>query len=62
MVDDFESNLDHMKEAGMARTLILIDQPWNRARSDYQIGKNRFKSLGQFVEKLLGHEIVAQLA
>ena len=62
MVDDFESNLDHMKEAGMARTLILIDQPWNKARSDYQFGKNRFKSLGQFVEKLLAHEIVAQMA
>lgn len=62
IVDDFDSNLDHMKEDGMARESILIDQPWNRTRADYQFGKNRFKSLGQFVEKLLEHENVAQLA
>jgi len=62
MVDDFDSNLDHMRDAKMARDLILIDQPWNRTRTDYHAGKNRYKSLGQYVDRLLEHENVAQMA
>lgn len=62
MVDDFPANLDHMGQAGMAKHLVLIDQPWNRDRIDYKNGNNRFSSLGQYVETLLGLEMSVQFA
>ncbi|MBD8089297.1 hypothetical protein IFT48_04820 [Pseudomonas fluorescens] len=62
VVDDFDENLDHMREAGMAKELILIDQPWNRARKDFETGHNRYASLGKFVERLLQQENLLEMA
>lgn len=45
MADDYPPNLDKMKEAGLVKTILLIDQPWNQDREDLVLGKNRFRSL-----------------
>ncbi|WP_274643839.1 5' nucleotidase, NT5C type [Pseudomonas serbica] len=52
MVDDLPKNLDDMKNAGLVKYTILIDQPWNQERQDYKEGVSRFESLEDFVISL----------
>jgi uncharacterized HAD superfamily protein len=52
MIDDSFENLDAMKNAGLVRYPILINQPWNASRKDYAMGGSRFSSLMSFVNNL----------
>lgn len=52
MVDDLPKNLDDMKNAGLVKYTILINQPWNQDRQDFKEGVSRFDSLDSFVGSL----------
>jgi uncharacterized HAD superfamily protein len=52
MVDDLPKNLDDMKNAGLVKYTVLINQPWNQERQDFKEGVSRFDSLESFVASL----------
>lgn len=49
MFDDHAAHLDDAMQSGLVACPVLIDQPWNRYRTDFVPGRNRFDHLAAAV-------------
>ena len=52
MIDDLPKNLDDMQRAGLTSQPVLITRPWNKDRTDFRLGANRFNSVLDYVNHL----------